>query len=76
MNILISAWLVDEPPFGPGIVSIPNGICADFAHDLGGSAKTGYYRVGPTDLNILIANWLVFEPSGGPGVPQDCLDVP
>ncbi|MHC4315232.1 MAG: hypothetical protein ACYSW3_22535 [Planctomycetota bacterium] len=74
LNILISGWLVLEPGFGPGIASIPNGICADFAHDQGGSSKTGFYRVGPTDLNILIANWLVLEPGFGPGIPQDCLD--
>ncbi len=74
LNILIAGWLVKEPAFGPGIASIPNGICADFAHDQGGSAKTGFYRVGPTDLNILIANWLVKEPGFGPGVPPDCLD--
>jgi hypothetical protein len=74
LNILVSAWLVLEPAFGPGIASIPNGICADFAHDLGGGPKTGYYRVGPTDLNILVANWLVLEPAFGPGVPPDCLD--
>ncbi|MHC4110264.1 MAG: hypothetical protein ACYSUY_04265 [Planctomycetota bacterium] len=29
---------------------------------MGGSAKTGFYAVGPGDLNILIAGWLVFEP--------------
>jgi hypothetical protein len=76
LNILVSAWLVLEPGFGPGIASIPNGICADFAHDLGGSDKTGFYRVGPTDMNILIANWLVIEPGFGPGIPPNCLDVP
>ncbi|MHC4098963.1 MAG: hypothetical protein ACYSWZ_18105 [Planctomycetota bacterium] len=74
LNILISAWLVREPPSGPGIDTIPNGICADFAHDEGGSPKTGYYRVGPTDLNILITNWLVLEPFFGPGIPPNCLD--
>ena len=74
LNILIAGWLVLEPGFGPGIATIPNGICADFAHDQGGGPKTGYYRVGPTDLNILIANWLVLEPGFGPGVPADCLD--
>jgi hypothetical protein len=73
LNILIAGWLVKEPGFGPGIASIPNGICADFAHDQGGSAKTGFYRVGPTDLNILIANWLVKEPGFGPGIPADCI---
>jgi hypothetical protein len=75
LNILIAGWLVKEPGFGPGIASIPNGICADFAHDQGGSAKTGFYRVGPTDLNILIANWLVKEPGFGPGVPPNCRDI-
>jgi hypothetical protein len=73
IGILVSAWLVKEPPFGPGIASVPYGICADFAHDQGGSAKTGFYRVGPTDLNILIENWLVLEPNFGPGVPPDCM---
>jgi hypothetical protein len=76
LNILIAGWLVLEPPDGPGIDSIPNGICADFAHDLHGCPKCSYYRVGPTDLNILIANWLVREQPFGPGVPPDCLDVP
>jgi hypothetical protein len=76
LNILISGWLVLELGFGPGIASIPNGICADFAHDLGGNPKTGYYRIGPSDLNILIANWLVREPGMGIGVPPDCLDGP
>ncbi|MHC4312163.1 MAG: DUF7901 domain-containing protein, partial [Planctomycetota bacterium] len=42
LNTLVAAWLVLEPGFGPGIASVPNGICADFAHDLGGSAKTGF----------------------------------
>ncbi|MHC4316351.1 MAG: GEVED domain-containing protein, partial [Planctomycetota bacterium] len=76
IGMLVSAWLVLEPPFGPGIASSPYGICADFAHDLGGNPKTGFYRVGPTDLNILIKNWLVLEPDRGPGIPPDCLDVP
>ncbi|MHC4110686.1 MAG: hypothetical protein ACYSUY_06410, partial [Planctomycetota bacterium] len=73
LGILINSWLVLEPGFGPGIASIPNGICADFAHDQGGSVKTGFYRVGPSDLAILITNWLVLEPGFGPGVPADCL---
>ncbi|MHC4097739.1 MAG: hypothetical protein ACYSWZ_12885 [Planctomycetota bacterium] len=76
IGILVSVWLLKEPPFGPGIASSPYGICADFAHDLGGNPKTGFYRVGPTDLNILIKNWLVLEPDFGPGIPPDCLDVP
>ncbi|MHC4072219.1 MAG: hypothetical protein ACYTGS_09345, partial [Planctomycetota bacterium] len=74
LNILIAGWLVIEPPHGLGIATIPNGICADFAHDLGGGCKCPIYRVGPTDLNILISNWMVKEPPFGPGVPTDCLD--
>jgi hypothetical protein len=72
LNILMAGWQVKEPPDGPGIASIQNGICADFARDQGGSAKTGFYRVGPTDLNRLVENWLVKEPPDGPGVPGDC----
>jgi hypothetical protein len=72
LNILIAAWQVKEPPFGPGIATIASGICADFAHDQGGSATTGFYRVGSTDLNRLVENWLVKEPPAGPGVPGDC----
>ncbi|UCG60207.1 MAG: hypothetical protein JSU70_11920 [Phycisphaerales bacterium] len=72
LNILIAAWLVKEPPQGPGIASVENGICADFARDQAGSPKTGVYRVGTSDLNILVANWLVKEPPQGPGIPADC----
>lgn len=72
LGILINAWLVKEPPHGPGIASVENGICADFARDQGGSPKTGVYRVGTSDLGILIENWLVKEPPHGPGVPGDC----
>ncbi len=72
LNILIAAWQVKEPPFGPGIATIASGICADFAHDQGGSATTGFYRVGSTDLNRLVENWLVKEPPAGPGVAGDC----
>ena len=72
LNILIAAWQVKEPPFGPGIASIQNGICADFARDQEGSSKAGWYRVGTNDLNILIENWLVKEPPTGPGIPADC----
>lgn len=76
LNLLISGWLMKEPPHGPGIASVPDGICADFAHNQGGSAKTGQYRVGPSDLNILISNWLVKEEPHGPGVNPDCLTCP
>jgi hypothetical protein len=72
LNILINAWQVKEPPFGPGIASIENGICADFGHDKEGNSETGWYRVGTNDLNILIGSWLVKEPPAGPGVPADC----
>jgi hypothetical protein len=72
LNILMAAWQVREQPFGPGIASIENGICADFARDQEGSSKTGYYRVGTNDLNILVENWLVKEAPDGPGVPGDC----
>jgi len=72
LNVLINAWQVREPPFGPGIASIENGICADFGHDKEGGNETGWYRVGTSDLNILIGSWLVKESPAGPGVPADC----
>jgi hypothetical protein len=72
MKVLQAAWMVLEPPFGPGIASVTNGICADFAHDRGGNATTGFYRVGPTDLNRLVESWLVKEAPAGPGVLADC----
>jgi len=72
LNIVVAAWQVKEPPFGPGIATINNGICADFAHDRGGNATTGFYRVGPTDLNRLVESWLIKEAPAGPGVPGDC----
>lgn len=72
LNILVNAWLVKEPPHGPGIGSVPNGVCADFDHAEAGDSKTGYYRVGQSDLDIFVANWLVKEPPEGPGVAADC----
>ena len=72
LNMVINAWQVKEPPFGPGIASIENGICADFGHDKEGNDQTGWYRVGTRDLNILMGSWLVKEPPSGPGVPADC----
>lgn len=72
LDILLAAFEVKEPPFGPGIASIPNGICADFARDKEGNDVAGYHRVGTTDLNILVENWLVKEAPDGPGVPADC----
>jgi hypothetical protein len=76
LAILLNAWEVCEPPFGPGVSTIPQGICADFAHDVGGSTKTGQYRVGASDLAILLTNWDVCEPPFGPGIPSDCLKCP
>lgn len=72
LNVLIAAWQVLEPPDGPGIASIENGICADFARGQDGNPKSGFYRVGTSDLNRLVENWLVKEPPDGPGVPGDC----
>ena len=74
LDLLIDAWLVKEPPDGPGIGSVENGICADFAHDLEGNGLVGYYRVGPSDLNILIEYWKVLEPPDGNGVDPNCLE--
>jgi len=80
LDILLSAWNVAEPPHGPGLsgasfvdaVGPAQGICADFAHNVEGSAKTGFYRVHFSDLNILLAYWNIKEPTFGSGVPQDC----
>jgi len=91
LNILLANWDIREPtlppiPSGPGIVTCtaPNGVpcvCADFAHDQEGGAKTGYYRVHFSDLNILLASWNILEPTplpipSGPGIPPDCLNCP
>ena len=73
---LFAGWRVLEPPKGPGIVSVPDGICADYDHAQEGTLKGGYFRVGAGDLAILFANWRVLEPPKGPGLPPDCLDVP
>lgn len=72
LDILLAAYEVKEAPFGPGIASIPNGICADFGRDKEGNDAVGYHRVGASDLNILVENWLVKEAPDGPGVPTDC----
>ena len=86
LAIFSAAWDVKEPavfptPSGPGIVTIPKGICCDFAHDLTGSIFSGYTYVGPTDLAEFSAWWDVKEPAmpptpSGPGTPPDCLDCP
>jgi len=72
LAILVSAWEVKEPTKGPGIATIPNGICADFAHDEQGGPKPGYNRVGTNDLALMVSYWEVKEPTKGPGVPADC----
>jgi hypothetical protein len=73
LNILIKGWQVKEKPKGPGIMTVPSGICADFARDKQGSAITGYWRVGTSDLNILIANWQIIEPPKGRIGMGDCM---
>jgi hypothetical protein len=73
LQCILRAWQIKEPPRGPGILSVPNGICCDFKRDQQGLAATGVWRVGTNDLNILVANWQVKEPPKGPGVPI-CLD--
>ena len=72
LDIFAVAWNVLEPTKGPGIATIPNGICADFNHDQTGSLFTGYTRVGLTDLTVFAASWNVLEPTKGPGIPGDC----
>jgi len=74
LAVLIDAWQVKEPPKGPGIATIPDGICADFNHRKQGSAFAGYMRVGTDDLGIMIASWQVKEPPHGPGITGDCLE--
>jgi len=69
LNVLLTAYNVAEAPKGPGIDSIPNGICADFDHAREGNAVTGYKRVFNADLNILLANYNVAEAPKGAGVP-------
>ena len=81
LNVMVAAWLVKEPPDGPGIDTITGpgpdfvpGICADFAHDLEGNQWSGYWRVGVKDLNELVPYWQVKEPPDGNGVDPNCLE--
>jgi len=77
LNIFLAAFGVYEPGgtlnSGPGILSVPNGICADFDHTGVGNSFTGIQRVLTNDLNIFLASFGVYEPGGtlnsGPGVP-------
>ncbi len=69
LAIFLAAYNVAEPTKGPGIMTIPNGICADFNHAREGNVVTGYKRVFNADLGIFLANYNVAEPTKGPGVP-------
>ncbi len=71
LAILLAAYNVLEPPKGPGIATIPNGICADFDRKAEGTAFGGYKRVYTKDLAILLANYNILEPPKGPGI-GDC----
>ena len=68
LSVLIPAYNVKEAPKGSGILSKPNGICADFAHDKQGTALAGYTRVYTNDLVFLIANYNKKEVPKGSGV--------
>ena len=73
LAIFATAWDVKEPTKGPGIATIPNGICCDFNHDKTGTPFQGYTYVGTTDLANFATYWDVKEPTKGPGTPADCL---
>ncbi len=70
LGILLAGWKVEEPPDGPGIDTITNGICGDFDRTLNGDAFTGYSRVRHADLGILLANWK--DDSGIPMADPGC----
>jgi beta-lactam-binding protein with PASTA domain len=76
LNVLVGAWQVYEPTKGPGIATITvngiPGICADFAHDVQGTAKAGLYRVGTNDLSRMVTYWNILEPTKGAGTPANC----
>lgn len=71
LAVLLAAYGVREPTKGPGIASIQNGICADFARNQQGNVIQGYARVYTDDLAILLANYGVREAPKGPGI-GDC----
>jgi len=77
LNVLLAAWDIRESPQGPGLVgrTSPQGVpyvCADFARNIEGTSKNGFYRVHFSDLYMLVRNWNVNEPPSGPGIPPDC----
>ena len=74
LDLLILAWKVKEPPHGPGIGSVENGICADFDHQQEGDPRGGYFRVGAGDLGILLEYWKILEPPDGNGIDPNCLE--
>ena len=89
LGIVAAAWMVKEPPkasveYPNGISDVPNGICADFDHEVLGSQWTGYYRVGTPDLGILANAWMAKDPPKNDinhafypnGVPGDCVASP
>ncbi|HOQ05957.1 MAG TPA: hypothetical protein PKY88_12180 [Anaerohalosphaeraceae bacterium] len=69
LSTFLAAYGIKEPPKGPGVATITNGICADLNRTREGNAVTGYIRVYTQDLPILLANYGVKEPPKGPGVP-------
>ena len=71
LTLFLSGYGVKEAPKGPGILSVPNGICADFDHNKEGNAITGIKRVFNLDLTQFLASYGVKEPSKGPGI-GDC----
>jgi hypothetical protein len=76
ITLLSAAWKVKEPPKGPGIATITDGICADFDHQKEGGKFTGWWRVGSGDITIMSTNWKVKEPPKGVGLPADCVTSP
>lgn len=75
LNILMLAWNVKEAPDGLGIDTIVGpsgipGICADYARNLGGSDKGGWFHVGNFDLNRMMFNWNKKEVPDGPGLTE------
>ncbi len=68
LALIISAWSVKEPPYGPGL-SIEQ-FAADFDHRKSGSPYTGYTRIGTNDYCIFLEYFHVKEPPVGPGVPE------
>jgi hypothetical protein len=73
--VVAAAWLIKEPPKGPGLLGQVDGngrllICADVNH--ASQLVGGTVRVGPDDIAVIAANWLIKEPPKGPGLPGTC----